>query len=172
MKLRYSSLGWRAAAAALLHAGAAAEATEPQLDVMYLKYKEQPIDTTPVFNQMDVMYNATLDFKMGFFAVQATPLGSAIITNIYLCPNLDCLHHETPRAIIDFSQNIVLDPGEKTLYKFDVELHGRSRTYTINVNRLLGTETNLRHVVVEGNTLYPKFSPTHHGGSFPETLRI
>ena len=173
MQLRWMKLGydscprWRVTVAALLWhtaaVGAAAGVSGPELDVMYLKYREQPVDTTPVFNRMDVMYNATLDFKMGFFAVQATPLGDAIITNIYLCPRLDCLHHETPRAIMDFSQNIVLDPGDSTLYKFDVELHGRSRTYSINVNRLLGTETNLRHMIVGGNTLYPKFSPSHHG---------
>mmetsp|Transcript_19639 Transcript_19639/g.40634 ORF Transcript_19639/g.40634 Transcript_19639/m.40634 type:complete len:426 (-) Transcript_19639:85-1362(-) len=143
--------------------GGNAGMSEPELDVMYLKYKEQPIDTTPVFNPNDVMYNATLDYKMHFFAVQATPLGEAIITNIYLCPNLDCLHYQTPRAIIDFSEKVVLDRGEKTLYKFDVELHGRSRTYTINVNRLHGTETNLRHLIVAGHTVHPKFSPNHHG---------
>ncbi|CAJ1393385.1 unnamed protein product [Effrenium voratum] len=115
-----------------------AEAPEPELDVMYLRYKQQPIDTTPVFNRMDVEYNATMDFKMEFFAVQATALGEAIITNIYLCPKADC-HQETPRAMVDFSRRVSLDPGEKTLYKFDVELQG--------------------HLIVQGNTLYPKFRP-------------
>ena len=28
-----------------------AEAEEPELDVMYLRYKQQPIDTSPVFNR-------------------------------------------------------------------------------------------------------------------------
>ncbi|CAJ1456683.1 unnamed protein product [Effrenium voratum] len=135
-----------------------AEAPEPELDVMYLRYKQQPIDTTPVFNRMDVEYNATMDFKMEFFAVQATALGEAIITNIYLCPKADC-HQETPRAMVDFSRRVSLDPGEKTLYKFDVELQGKARTYSITIQRLTGRETGLRHLIVQGNTLYPKFRP-------------
>ena len=66
-----------------------------------------------------------------------------------LCPDADC-HQETPRAIADFSRKVSLEPGEKTLYKFDVELHGRARTYSITILRLTGKETDLRHLVVQG----------------------
>lgn len=135
-----------------------AEAEEPELDVMYLRYKQQPIDTSPVFNRKYVEYNATMDYKMGFFAVQASPLGAAVITNIFLCPDADC-HRETPRAIADFSRKVSLEPGERTLYKFDVELLGRARTYSITITRLTGKETDLRHLVVQGSTLYPPFQP-------------
>ena len=89
------------------------------------------------------------DDKMGFFAVQASPLGTAVITNIFLCPDADC-HRETPRAIGDSSRKVSLEPGEGTLYKFDVELLGRARTYSITVTRLTGKETDLRHLVVQG----------------------
>lgn len=50
----------------------------------------------------------------------------AIITNVFLCPDADCAH-ETPRAIADFSRRVSLEPGEQTLYKFDVELHGKAQ---------------------------------------------
>lgn len=89
------------------------------------------------------------DDKMGFFAVQASPLGTAVITNIFLCPDADC-HRETPRAIGDSSRKVSLEPGEGTLYKFDVELLGRARTYSITITRLTGKETDLRHLVVQG----------------------
>ena len=39
------------------------EAEEPELDVMYLRYKQQPIDTSPVFNR-----NCCWDLEVSNFA--------------------------------------------------------------------------------------------------------
>ncbi|CAK9106268.1 unnamed protein product [Durusdinium trenchii] len=156
-------LAWGLTLVALaLVAAEAAEAAElegPELDVMYLRYKQQSIDTSPVFQRQHVDYHATLDFKMDFFAVEATPLGKAIITNVFLCPDADCAH-ETPRAIADFSRRVSLEPGEQTLYKFDVELHGKAQTYSITIRRLTGEETQLRRLIVQGSALVPSFKPS------------
>eukprot|EP00931_Biecheleriopsis_adriatica_P070428 TRINITY_DN44198_c0_g1_i1.p1 TRINITY_DN44198_c0_g1~~TRINITY_DN44198_c0_g1_i1.p1 ORF type:complete len:474 (+),score=95.63 TRINITY_DN44198_c0_g1_i1:55-1476(+) len=134
-------------------------APEPLLDVMYLKYKQQPIDTTPVFNSMVVQYQATLDWKMKFFSVQASPLGDAFIENIHLCPvEADCLKQDQTVVTMDFSRNILVEPGSTILYKFDVLLQGQVRSYSIMVHRLNGTETAIRHMIVQGSSMYPDFT--------------
>eukprot|EP00440_Ansanella_granifera_P071037 gb/GFBE01077094.1/.p1 GENE.gb/GFBE01077094.1/~~gb/GFBE01077094.1/.p1 ORF type:complete len:435 (+),score=73.94 gb/GFBE01077094.1/:1-1305(+) len=141
----------------------AADSPEPLLDVMYLKYKREPIDTTPVFNRMVVQYQATLDWKMKFFSVQATPMGDAIIENIHLCPiQADCLKQDQTVVTMDFSRNILVEPGSTILYKFDVLLQGQVRSYSIMVHRLKGNETDIRHMILEGSTLYPNFKSNVH----------
>lgn len=139
----------------------ALEATAgPLLKIMYLKYKEQPIDLTPVFDPMVSEYQATLDWKMRFFSVQATPEPPGIINNVHLCPqSADCLKQDQKLVTMDFSKRILVRPGEKGLFTFDVLLQGVVMTYTIIVTRLQGTETSLRRLIVQGTTLYPAFRP-------------
>lgn len=132
----------------------------PLLKVMYLKYEDQPIDLTPVFDPMVSEYQATLDWKMRFFSVQATPEPPGIINNVHLCPqDADCLKQDQKLVTMDFSKRILVRPGEKGLFMFDVLLQGVVMTYTIIVTRLQGTETSLRRLIVQGTTLYPAFRP-------------
>eukprot|EP00747_Dinoflagellata_sp_TGD_P167799 gnl/TRDRNA2_/TRDRNA2_192919_c0_seq1.p1 gnl/TRDRNA2_/TRDRNA2_192919_c0~~gnl/TRDRNA2_/TRDRNA2_192919_c0_seq1.p1 ORF type:complete len:452 (+),score=78.25 gnl/TRDRNA2_/TRDRNA2_192919_c0_seq1:86-1441(+) len=136
---------------------------EPLLDIMYLKYGQQAIDTVPVFNPMVSEYKATLDWKMKYFAVEAKPVLPAMIDNIHLCPqNADCMKQDQPVVTMDFSKNILVQPGEKVLYMFDVLLQGVVKSYTLIVYRLEGSETTLRHLIIQGTTIYPKFRPEEH----------
>jgi len=131
---------------------------EPLLQVMYLKYANQPIDTTPVFNPMISMYKATLDWKMKFFAVEAKPMAPAIIDNIRLCRHdADCQKEDQRVVPMDFSKKIQVEPGGKVLYMFDVLLQGIVKSYTLIVNRLEGSETTIRHVILQGVTIKPAF---------------
>jgi len=133
---------------------------EPLLDVMYLKYGNEPIDTNPVFNPMISMYKATLDWKMKFFAVEAKPVGRAIIDNIHLCRHDgDCLKEDQRVVPMDFSKKIQVEPGGKILYMFDVLLEGIVKSYTLIVRRLEGSETTIRRMFIQGVTLWPDFHP-------------
>lgn len=133
---------------------------QPLLEVMYLKCDLQPIDTTPVFDPVISKYAATLDWKMKYFSVQARPVPPAILDNIRLCPQeADCLQQEQPVVTMDFSRNILVRPGGQVLFMFDVLLHGVVKSYTLIVRRLEGTETSLRHIIIQGATLNPVFRP-------------
>jgi hypothetical protein len=131
---------------------------EPLLEVMYLKYLNEPIDTTPVFNPMVPMYVATLDWKMKFFAVEAKPVAPAIIDNIHLCrDNADCLKEDQRVVPMDFSKKIPVEPGNMVKYMFDVLLQGVVKSYTLDVKRLEGSETTVRNIFALGVTLSPAF---------------
>lgn len=133
---------------------------QPLLEVMYMRFNQEPIDTTPVFDPVVSQYAATLDWKMKYFSVQAQPVAPAVIDNIRLCPqDADCLKQEQPVVTMDFSRNILVQPGGKVLYMFDVLLEGVVKSYTLIVNRLEGSETTLRHILVLGGTVYPHFRP-------------
>lgn len=134
---------------------------EPLLEVMYLKYDQQPIDTVPTFNPMISEYKATLDWKMKYFAVEARTVGDAVIDNIHLCPQAaDCLKQDEHVVRMDFSSNILVQPGGKVLFMFDILEQGVVRSYTVIVNRLEGTETYVRHIIMQGATLVPAFRST------------
>lgn len=133
---------------------------QPLLDVMYLRCADEPIDTTPVFNPEISEYRSTLDWKMQFFSVQAQPQGSAVLDNIHLCPqSADCTLQDQQIVKMDFSKNILIEPGSEVLFKFDVLLEGVVRSYTLIVKRLDGTETHIRELIMQGGTLHPLFEP-------------
>lgn len=135
-------------------------AQEPMLEAMFLKYKQQPIDTTPVFHPDRRFYTARLDWKMQFFSVQALPVAPGVIDNIHICPrDADCSKQDQVIVTMDFTRNIMVPPGARVRHRFDVLLEGVTRTYTLIVHRLTGSETDIRHMVVEGATLYPDFHP-------------
>lgn len=130
----------------------------PLLEVLYLKHRMQPIDTTPTFNPMISEYKATLDWKMKFFAIEAKPRPPGIIDNIHLCQqNADCKLQDQRVVTMDFSKRILVSPGEVVLFMFDVLHQGVVKSYTIIVNRLEGTETGVRRIYIDGATLYPVF---------------
>lgn len=131
---------------------------KPLLEVMYLKYGQQPIDTSPVFDPTEPKYDVVLDWKMKYFSVQAKTEPPAIIENIRLCPqDADCLKQRQRVVRMDFSRNIIVQPGGQVLYKFDVLLHGMRSSYTIKSRRLEGSETYIRHMILQGSTLHPAF---------------
>lgn len=133
--------------------------TQPLLDVMYLRCADETIDTTPVFNPEISEYKSTLDWKMQFFSVQAQPRGQAVIDNIHLCPqHADCEQQDQQIVKMDFSKNILIEPGNEVMYKFDVLLKGVVRSYTLIVNRLDGTETYIRELIMQSGTLHPPWS--------------
>jgi hypothetical protein len=143
--------------------GSKSTIAEPLLQVMYLKYNSAPIDTKPVFNPMIAKYEATLDWKMEAFAVEAQPMTPAIIDNIHLCRvNADCQKEEQRVVPMDFSKKIRVEVGNRVLYKFDVLLQGVVKSYTLIVNRLEGSETTLRHLFLQGVTLDPEFKPEEY----------
>lgn len=133
---------------------------DPLLRMMYLKYRDSPIDTTPFFNPTVFAYTATMDWKMKYFQMMAVPVAPGIIDNVHLCPqNADCLTQDQRVATMDFEKPILVRPGEKVLFMFDVLLAGMVKTYSVVVNRLEGLETTLADIVIHGATLYPTFAP-------------
>lgn len=128
------------------------------VEVMFLRCGHMPIDTTPPFNPMVSMYTATLDWKMRDFSVQAQPVAPGIIDNIHLChQEADCQKQDQRMVAMDFSNPIAVDPGAKVLYMFDVLLAGTVRSYTLIVERLQGSETTIRHIILAGGTIDPDF---------------
>ena len=99
-----------------------------------------------------VEYNATMDYKMIRWASSqcrqvpwarpSSPTSSCAPMRIAIA------RRHAPSGILRVRSP--LEPGEGTLYKFDVELLGRARTYSITITRLTGKETDLRHLVVQG----------------------
>jgi len=131
---------------------------DPLLEVMYLSYGHETIDTTPVFNPMVSEYQATLDYKMKYFSVKARAVQPGVIDNIHLCPqNADCQMQDQQVVAMDMSNNILMGPGEKVLYKFDVLVEGVVTSYTIIAKRLEGSEIYIRQLIINGATLYPSF---------------
>lgn len=123
---------------------------------MYIKYANEPVDTEPSFSSDVVKYEATMDWKMKFFSVQAQPVPPAVIENIVLCrQDADCTKEEQSIVVIDFSRSINMMPGSKVRFRFDVIRHGEVKTFTIVIRRLQGSETNLRTLIGRGLTLWP-----------------
>merc|ERR1719215_1932053 len=92
----------------------ASSVDKARLEFMYLKYKEEPIDIRPTFNPDVLHYEATLDWKMKFFAVQARPVVPAVVDSVRLCRrNADCMLEEQRIVVIDLSRNIVVAPGDR-----------------------------------------------------------
>ena len=107
----------------------------------------QPIDVRPVPGQMQA-FEATLDYSMAGFHIQATA-----------SPPDACQVSQMSTAAI------MLDPGDSTLSEVFVEARQEGLTslkslrYLVNVSRLAGAETELRHVSVFGAYLVPGWKP-------------
>ncbi|CAE8598739.1 unnamed protein product [Polarella glacialis] len=107
----------------------------------------QPIDVSVVAGQLQA-YKAVLDYSMLGFEVEATavPQGSCQVSRMV-----------TSTSMVDPGSWVMSDIDVKTIGGQD---GGAPQSYTVNVSRLSGLETELRALQVRGAYLVPGWSPS------------
>mmetsp|Transcript_76209 Transcript_76209/g.150728 ORF Transcript_76209/g.150728 Transcript_76209/m.150728 type:complete len:415 (-) Transcript_76209:3-1247(-) len=108
---------------------------------LQLRFHNQPVDLTPSFDPDRHQYKATLDTSMDSFSVDAAPLGSAQLVGVPV-------------------NAVPIEGGHK--HELTVHTTGRyceQISYTVEVKRLDGSQTELKALRVEDGVLQPPFWP-------------
>merc|ERR1719421_692027 len=114
------------------------------LESLSLRFNNKPIDLTPPFNpRVGGPYIATLDWAMNSFSVDVR---SKLGCDVDKAPN-----QAIPVAIGSTEQRTVFAKSNQS---------GKVQAYILKVTRLLGSETELRNLFIDGATLSPPFDKT------------
>jgi len=119
-------------------------ATKPcTLASLSLRYTDWPIDLEPPFRPDVFAYSATLDFAMSYFYIDARAASG-------------CQLNDLPEGQIPVR---IGGSVEKKLYSIHPDTE-EQQVYVITATRLLGSETEIQALRVEGGELSPVFDPT------------
>lgn len=145
MGIRAATLWWRAGFALVLAAAPAwanGNGSGCTLRDLYLRYNDRPIALEPAYSPYIFEYSATMDFSMDAYFVSARP-------------DTGCDVDGTPPVAVrvDIGGNSTL-----RIYARSAETQ-EIQAYLITVWRLLGSETDLSLLRVEGGTMSPIFDP-------------
>lgn len=120
------------------------EQTLPRLIFLGLRCSDRPIDLRPPFSPTHYVYQASLDFSDGSFAVDALPAPGMRI--------LDMGTLQTTKFI---------PPGDQ--HRVDIRVRnpstGQTNPYTVTVGRLDGHSLRIRALAAPGTTVTPLFDP-------------
>jgi len=107
-----------------------------------LRHGDLPIDLDTLFEPDITQYSATLDFAMDSFSVNVRP-------------DTGCEAKGVPEGPVP-----VRIGASTTLTLYSQQLDtGEREEYTVTVSRLLGSETELLHLAVEGGHMHPLYDP-------------
>lgn len=124
--------------------GSVVPADLPRLIFLGLRCSDRPIDLRPPFSPTHYVYQASLDFSDGSFAVDAIPAPGMTI--------LDMGTLQTTKFI---------PPGDQ--HRVDIRVRNPStsqtNTYTVTVGRLDGLCLQVRALAAPGATVTPLFDP-------------
>lgn len=120
------------------------EQSLPRLIFLGLRCSDRPIDLRPPFSPTHYVYQASLDFSDGSFAVDAIPAIGMTISDMGAL--------QTTRFI---------PPGDQ--HRVDIRVRNpatdQTNPYTVTVGRLDGRSVRVRALAVPGSTLTPLFDP-------------
>lgn len=143
MAVRLVALGAVAHLLQWLHCASADGNENPcTLVSLTLRYGDWPIDLDTPFEPDITQYTATLDFSMSSFSINVRPDTGCEVDSV---PN-----EPTPVRIGDTT--------EVTIYAKQ-PASGAKQGYTVTVSRLLGSETELKSLEIQGGVMRPMFDP-------------
>lgn len=118
-----------------------AEELPCQLRSLHLRYRDRPVDLKPPFTPDAFSYEATMDFAMNAFSIDAIPA-------------FGCITDKVPFRAIPVPNG---ETYQVTIFA-KKENDQMQQPYVIKVTRLTGTETELQNITIAGATVVPDFS--------------